>query len=135
MAGTLSDIRAGMGDALRVVNGLRVREHLPEQVDPPVAVLMLERVDFHGAFRGGLSTWQFVVVVVVGRMAERSSQDLLDKFLSWDSSQSIRAALEADMTLGGVAHTCKVGAARAVRPMQVGDANYLAVEFEVEVTA
>jgi len=135
MAGTLSEIRSGLGDALRAIPGVMVAEHIPEQITPPLAVVMLNRVDFHRAMRGGDTPWQFIVVLLAGRMGEKTGQMRLDDYLSWDGTQSVRAALEADQSLGGAADTCTVQAARAIQPFQVGDAAYFGVEFEVEVHA
>lgn len=135
MAGDLADIRGGLAARLRTINGLLVSEQIPEQITPPMAVIMLDRVDYHGAFKGGLTHWQFVISIFVGRMAEQAAQDRLDEYLSWSGQQMIRDALEADQSLGGKAQTCTVQAARAIRPMPVGDAFYLGVEFEVRVYA
>lgn len=133
--GTLSDIRAAMGKALRTINGLRTSEHLPEQLSPPVAVIQLDRLNFHGAMQGGLRTFEFIVILVVGRMGERASQDLLDRLTDFEGPDSVREALEKDPTLEGVVWACKVNGARSVRPFNIGDAAYLGVEFEVEVQA
>ena len=133
--GTLSEIRGALGSALRTINGMRTSEHLPEQLNPPVAVIQLDRLEFHGAMQGGLRTFQFIVILVVGRMGERSSQDFLDRLTDFDGPDSVREVLEADPTLGGACWACKVTGARAVRPINIGDAAYLGVEFEVEVQA
>jgi hypothetical protein len=133
--GTLSEIRGALGSALRTINGMRTSEHLPEQLNPPVAVIQLDRLDFHGAMQGGLRTFQFLVILVVGRMGERSSQDFLDRLTDFDGPDSVREVLEADPTLGGVVWACKVSGARSVRPFNIGDTAYLGVEFEVEVQA
>lgn len=133
--GTLAQIRDALGDAVRTINGMRASEHMPEQVSPPVIVIQLDRVDFHGAMQGGLRTFQFILIAVVGRMGERTSQDLLDRVTDFDGPDSLREAIEADPTLGGACWAVKVTGARAVRPINIGDAAYLGVEFEVEVQA
>jgi hypothetical protein len=133
--GTLSQIRVALGRALRTINGMRTSEHMPEQLNPPVAVIQLDRVDYHGAMQGGLRTFQFLVILVVGRMGERSSQEFLDRLTDFGGPDSVRDAIESDPTLGGVVWACKVTGARSVRPFNIGDAAYLGVEFEVEVQA
>jgi hypothetical protein len=135
MPATLSLIRTGIGDALRSITGLRVAEHLPEQINPPLAVIQLDRVDYHQAMVGGLRRFDFVVILVVGRMGERAAQDHLDRLIDYDGPDSIREMMEIDPTLGGTVWAAKVTAARAVRPINIGDSNYLAVEFEIEVSA
>lgn len=135
MSGRLSTIRDGLAVALRRIDGMRVYEHLTEQANPPMAVITLERVNYHLAFQGGTSEWNFIVVIVVGRMGERSAQELLDDVMGWDGPRSVRAALDVDKSLSGSAQSVKTVAARGVRPFSIGDAQYLGVEFEVTVAA
>lgn len=133
--GTLTEIRHALGDTLRNVQGLRVSEHMPEQINPPLGVIQLDRVDYHGAMVGGLRRFEFLIILIVGRMGERTAQEHLDRLTDFDGTDSIRQTIEADPTLGGVAWATKVNAARGVRPISIGDNNYLAVEFEMEVSA
>jgi len=135
MAGTASDIQAALGVRLATVSGLRVADHIPEQLSPPQAVVQIQSVTYHRAMRGGLSEWSFVVSAIAGRMGDRSSQRLLDGWMSYDGAQSIRSALEADQTLGGKASTVLVADMVAVRPLSIGDAAYLTCEFNVTVNA
>jgi hypothetical protein len=133
--GTLGEIRKALAKTVLGINGMRVAEHMPEQVNPPMVVIQLDRLDYHGAMQGGLRTFQFLLIAIVGRMGERSSQELLDRVTDFDGPESIRDVVEADPTLGGVVWAVKVTGARAVRPINIGDAAYLGVEFEVEVQA
>jgi hypothetical protein len=55
--------------------------------------------------------------------------------MSYAGSQSVRAAIEGDKTLGGNCSTLKVGDMIAVRPLSLGDASYLTCEFNVTVHA
>lgn len=135
MAGSGLDIQDGLALALGAIPDLRVADHLPEQLNPPVAVIQVQSVTYHRAMRGGLSTWDYVVSVIAGRMGERSAQRTLDQWMSYDGPWSVREALEADQTLGGVASTVKVNDMLAVRPVSLGDAAYLSCEFNVSVNA
>lgn len=135
MAGTLSRLRAGLRDRLATVDGLRVAEQIPEQVNPPVAVITRQTVDYHQAMGGGNTEWSMQVQLIAGRMADQQSQRLIDEWLSWSGNKSVRAAIEADRTLGGAAHTCKVTSADALTTVQIGDAEYLGVTLNVTVYA
>jgi hypothetical protein len=135
MAGTALDIQDKLAEALQTIPGLRVADHLPEQINPPIAVIQVQTVTYHRAMRGGLSTFEYVISVVSGRLGDRTAQRTLDAWMSWDGAQSVRAALEADQTLSGVAQTVKVNDMLAVRPVSLGDAAYLSVEFNVYVNA
>jgi hypothetical protein len=85
--------------------------------------------------RGGLVTHVFTVSVVVGRAAERSAQSALDGYLSYEGSSSVRAALEADRSLGGVVQNLLVESASNIATMEGNDAVYLMVDFRVVVYA
>jgi hypothetical protein len=135
MAGSGLEIQSALGDALATIPGLRVADHLPETINPPVAVIQIQSVTYHRAMNGGLSQWDFVVSVVAGRMGDRAAQRVLDQWMSYDGAYSVRAALESDPTLGGVCSTLKVDDMLAVRPVSLGDASYLSCEFNVFVHA
>lgn len=135
MAGNLSDIKAGLADRLKAVPGLRVSAQIPEQVNPPMAVVTRAGVNYHRDMSGGLTEWTMQVQVLAGRMADQQAQRTIDGWLSWDGRTSIRAAIEADKTLGGVAQTCIVTDAEALTSIQLGDSEYLGVIFNVTVYA
>lgn len=135
MAGSASSIQAALGVRLATISGLRVADHLPEQINPPMAVVQLQSVTYHRAMKGGLSEWQFTISLIAGRMGDRPAQRQLDSWMRWDGSQSVRAAIEADTTLAGACSTLKVVDMIAVRPLSLGDAAYLTCEFNVIVHA
>ena len=135
MSATGSDIHQALSLALATVPGLRVADHLPEQINPPMAVIQLQAVTYHRAVQGGLAEWSFLVALVSGRMGDRSAQLLIDGWISYDGNQSVRAAIESDPTLSGVCQTLIVTDMVNVRPLQLGDAAYLSCEFNVTVHA
>ena len=135
MAGNLSDIRKGLAGQLALVRGLRVSEHVPEQINPPAAIITRASVDYSLNAAGGLTEWDMQVQLVAGRMADQQSQRQIDAWLSWDGAQSVRAFLEADRTLGGNCQTSRVTTADALVSIQVGDSDYVGVTLNVTVWA
>lgn len=135
MAGSSLDIQQALANALTAVPGLRVADHLPEQINPPMAVIQLQSVTYHRAMKGGMSAWEYVVTAIGGRMADRAAQIQLDGWMSYDGAYSIRAAIEDDRTLGGVCDTLILTDMVAVRPLTMGDAAYVTCEFNVTVYA
>ena len=135
MSGSATQIHDALSMALAAVPGLRVADHLPEGINPPMAIIQVQSVTYHRAMRGGLSEWQYLVAVVSGRMGDRSAQRLLDGWMAYDGSQSIRAAIEAYPTLNGICQTLLVADMVSVRPLSQGDAEYLSCEFNVTVHA
>lgn len=135
MAGNLSDIKQGLADRLATVPRLRVSPQIPEQVNPPVAVVSRARVDYHRDMAGGTTEWTMQVQLIAGRMAERQSQRTIDAWLSWDGPASVRQAIEADGTLGGVALDTVVTDADALTTFQIGDSEYIGVTMNIRVWA
>ena len=135
MAGSAADLHDAIAVALATIPGLRVADHLPEAVTPPMAVIQIQSVTYHRAMAGGSSEWKYVISVVAGRMGDRSAQLTLDGWMSWDGAQSVRAALEADRTLTGKCSTLIVDNMISIRPLQIGDASYLTCEFNLSIRA
>ena len=129
----LSDLRDGLADRMSTIRGLRTSATVPDAPRPPVAVVMPDRVVYDLNARRGADTFLFTVILLVGRADDRAAQNNLDAYIVGDSS--IKAAIEADRTLGGVADTCRVTEMNNYASMIIGETVYLAAQFAVEVTA
>jgi hypothetical protein len=79
----------------------------------------------------GADTYFFSVMLIVGRADDRSAQNSLDSFIV--GPNSIKKAIEADRTLGGVVNTCRVREMNNYASVNIGDTVYLAAQFNVEV--
>lgn len=131
---SIADIRSGLGTNLATIRGLRVAETIPDNPNPPIAVIALGNVVYDGAFQGGLVTYNFTVSVIVGRVAEREAQRRLDAYISTGTG-GIKAAIESEKSLGGAAYDVRVSEMTNVGAVQLGDATYLACDFAVAVYA
>lgn len=127
-------IREGIGRNLATVPGLRVAAEIPDNPSPPIAVLSLANVVFDGSYQRGLTTYNFVVSVIVGRAAEREAQRRLDTYIS-NGASSVKLAIESDKSLDGAAYDVRVSEMTNVGTVLLGDANYLAADFAVQVYA
>lgn len=132
---SITAIRAGLATRLGSITGLRSGPTIPDNVNPPYAIISPSSVDYHRAFNNALSTYNFNVMVVVGRVSERTSQNSLDAYCSPTGSSSIRVAIEADRTLGGVVFDTIVTGMRNYGSVTIGETNYLAAEFDIAVQA
>jgi len=135
MAATVSAAAAGLKTQLATISGLRVYDYVPDTVAVPMATVMIDTVTYHNAFAGGDPIYSFTDMVLVARTSERTAQSKLDAYVSWDGSASIRAAIEADKTLGGVVQTLIVEDTSNIQVVQVNDVTYLGVDFSVVVHA
>jgi len=135
MAATVSEVSEALRTALQAVPGLRVVEYIPDSLNPPMATVGVDTVNYHGAFRGGNPVYLFTVTVVVARSSDRLAQKRLDDYLSYGGDVSIRAAVEEDPSLGGCVQTSQVVSGGNITNINVNDVIYLSVDFVVEVYA
>jgi hypothetical protein len=132
---TISGIRTGLATRLATIAGLRTSSYIPDQINPPVAVVMPSKITFDRAMHRGLDEYEFTVMVLVGRADERVAQTLLDDYCNPTGTSSIKTAVEGDRTLGGVVSDLRVTEMRGISPVLVGDTTYLTAEFVVSVFA
>ena len=132
---TMGQIRTGLATNLAKINGLRTSSFVPDQVNPPIAVVVPQRITFDAAFKRGLDTFEFTVMVIVGRADERTAQNLLDGYCNSTGTTSIKTAIESDRTLGGVVQDLRVTELRNIGPVVIGENTYLTAEFIVSVIA
>lgn len=128
---SLTDLRNGLAANIHTISGVRTASTMPDNPNPPIAIVYPESINYDDAFHRGMNTYQFVVVMVVGRVAERSAQNSLDAIVSSTGASSMKLAIESDKTLGGKAYDVRVTNMRAYSSLAVGDVNYLAAEFVV----
>jgi mannose/fructose/N-acetylgalactosamine-specific phosphotransferase system component IIC len=96
----------------------------------------IDEHEFHGAFAGGDVVHTFTVFVIVGRSSDRAGMATMESFMSQSGDQSIRAAIEADPTLGGVVSTSLVSKSGPPTAIQIANGPaYISVPFAVEVHA
>jgi hypothetical protein len=128
---SLSDLRIGISNNLATIAGLRTSPTVPDNPNPPIAVIFPQSVNYDETFQRGMQTYQFTVVVIVGRVDERTAQNRLDAFVSSTGTSSIKLAVEKDKTLGGKAFDVRVSEMRNYGQLAVGEVTYLSAEFTV----
>lgn len=132
---TLSAMRTALAANLATISGLRTAATMPDQPNPPIAIVMPTSVSYDTAMGRGLDTYEFTVLVIVGRVDERTAQNLLDGYCNPSGATSIKAAIESNRTLGGQANDLRVTEMRNYSSLPVGEITYLAAEFVVTVFA
>lgn len=104
---TISAIRDGLKTVLAVSytqsNGqdatLRMYDTVPDQISPPCGIVIPERC-VPRTVTGTRDEQNYRIQLVVGRVSERTAQDLLDGFLASSGTSSLRVALQATSNLG-----------------------------------
>jgi hypothetical protein len=131
---SISLIRQGLATNLATIPGLRTSAEVPDLPNPPIAVVALNSVTYDGAYAKGMTSYSFLITVIVGRAAEREAQRRLDTYISTGAS-SVKNAVESDKTLGGNAYDCRVVSMDSVGSVTISDTTYLAADFSVTVIA
>jgi hypothetical protein len=133
MAATASEVVAGLKARLATIAGLRTFSYQPSQLNPPVAFPVINQVNYHRAMGGGLVVYDCVVYVITGRYTDDRANADIDDYLAYSGAKSIRAALEGDETLGGVAQSLTVASSTDITSVSQGDAEFLQIATQVTV--
>lgn len=102
MTATAYDIRNGIATALQAIPDLQATPYVLANPTPPSAHVMRGQVLYDQAMRGGTHTWTMRVQAFVALTTDIGAQTLLDQFLAPEGTYSVKAAIEADPSLGGV---------------------------------
>jgi hypothetical protein len=132
---SITNIRSGLATRLATITGLRTAATMPDNPNPPIAIVIPDNINFDNAFQRGMDTLTFRIFLVVGRADERTAQNSLDAYCATTGTSSIKAAIEGDKTLGGSAYNCRVTDMRNYGSVLIGEVTYLSCEFVVAVYA
>ena len=130
----ISDIREGLVNNLQTIPNLRVVATLPDVVNPPQALISLDKISYNQQNNASMAEYGFKVTVVLGRVSERTAQQNLDVLVA-PGEGSIKAAIESDRTLGGWAYEVFVPELSAYGAVSINGIDYLSAEFSVQVYA
>jgi hypothetical protein len=132
---SITELRVGIAANLATISGLRTTAEIPDNINPPIAVVGFDRVQYHQSFKNGLANYDFTVQLIVSRVDERNAQRYLDAYCSSTGASSVLLAIESDKTLGGKAFDCFVSEMSSYGSISIGENTYLAAEFQVQVLA
>jgi len=130
---SISQIRDGIATNLSTISGLRTTSTVPDNPQPPVAIIQPNSIEYDRAFQNGLDQYSFTVTVIVGRASERTAQNLIDLYCASTGVSSVKLAIESNRTLSGVIQDLRVVAMRNYGTISLSDQTYLAAEFDLIV--
>jgi hypothetical protein len=133
MAATASQIVNGVKNRLATISGLRAFSYQPSQLNPPIAFPVITQVRYHGAMGGGMVTYEVTVYLIVGRYSDERAMSDLDDYIAFSGAKSLRAALEADQSLGGVAQNVVVASSTDISSVQQADAEFLQIATQLTI--
>jgi hypothetical protein len=125
----ISALREAIATNLATISGLRSSADLPDNPNPPIAVVSLESIDYDQAFNNGLTVFTFSIMVIVGRQSDRVAQRSLNGYASQSGASSIKTAVESDRSLDGNAADVRVSSMTSIGTLQLNDTDYLVAEF------
>lgn len=108
---SLADIRAGLVANLEAaLTGMQINAYTLSNPSPPCVEIDLssEGMTFDHASNRGVVELPMIVRVVLADGSDYGAQVSLDSFIDGASGSDVKAAIESDPTLGGVAHTLQV---------------------------
>lgn len=110
---TITQIAAAFEDALDSIGTLRTFNEQPDSVQVTVgkgaAWAMPREGQYHETFgETEMTTWEIVVLAAPQSIGYARGQQAVDPYVSKSGVASVKAAIEADGTLGGVVHCLSV---------------------------
>jgi hypothetical protein len=135
----LTSIREGIATVLTTaITNAQCSGYLLSNPTPPCFEVEPAAITYDAAFNRGADVWTLTVRGIVAAAVDVASQKTLDTWIASGGAGSVKAALEADQTLGGVAaavHVTELGNYGArVFASQPGN-TYLGCEWTVSVWA
>jgi len=128
---TISAIRAAIAEKLETIDGLNTYRNVPGSMAIPAAVVFGPEINYDTAVRS--DEYRFSIVFYVSRTSESDGQDRLDDYLEPAGVLSTKAAVEADVTLGGLVDSVYVESVGDYGPQEANGILYIGASQRVRV--
>lgn len=131
----MADVQAiaeGLQTRLGTIAGMRTSAHDPDAISVPHASVAIDEIVFDRAMGRGLDQLTFTVRIYTSKASDRAGQKVLNTYLS---GSSVKAAINADRTLGGAASDVHVSGVSNIGVYEVAGTAYHGAEFAVTVYA
>lgn len=93
----LAAVMDDIAGRLETIDGLRTFAHPAANISPPAAIVSYPgEYTYDATFGRGMDRINLPVVVLVGKVSERSSRDRLGAYVNGDGAQSIKAVIEGE---------------------------------------
>lgn len=92
----LADVMQAVSDRLDTIDGLRCFAYPPGTVSPPAAVVSYpDTYTYDETYGRGMDRLKLPVVVVVGKVSDRSARNQLGAYVDGSGAASVKAVLES----------------------------------------
>lgn len=107
----LAEVMDAIADRLKTITGppLRCFAYPPGTLTPPAAVVAYpDTYTFDATYGRGMDRMSLPVVLVVGKVSDRSARNQLAEYCAGEGARSVKAVLESDEDSYGVFDTVRV---------------------------
>lgn len=133
---TILQVMEAIESALDNITGLRTTPFIKDQMSPPFAMVGVPEIpDYHGAFKSGMMSISPKVYVFTSAAVDRIGQTRLSEFADPVGTKSIKAALEADNSLGSIVAQVVVKSFRPLGAEEMGAMGYYGGVFDLMIVA
>ena len=130
----MAAIREGLATRLTTIDGVQASAYMLASPTPPAIHVVPPAIEYHQAMQNGFAELTFTVQAFVALGTDIGAQKRLDEFREPTGSGSIKAAIEADKTLGGVVKDLIVRGSPEPQILTLeGGRQLLSCDFEVTV--
>ena len=133
--GIINSVRDALQTAIQGT-GLNAYDNWADTVNAPACMIRPRDADFNLTFgAGNMTEYHFEAHVLVSfGPGLAAAQDAIDEYLAPTGAPSIRAAVQADTTLGGIVSLAVVTGWRDYGGKEVSGVEYLGAVLDLEVT-
>jgi len=130
----LSALRTALAAAVGTISGLGTYDTIPTTPQVPCVLVRLTGADYDLSMADGGSVVRFDLVLLATQAgtAWEVGQDAVDSYLGATGALSIKAAVEAAVTLGGNAHTSRVTGWSDYGTIVISGTEYFGARLSVE---
>lgn len=131
---TITTLRTGLAARVATISGLLAYDTIPATAQAPCVLVQLMGADYDLAMADGGMVARFDLVLLACQVgtAYDVAQAAVDQYLDATGALSIKAAVEADVTLGGAAYTSRVTGWADYGTIVVGGTEYMGARLSVE---
>ncbi|WP_427422662.1 hypothetical protein [Lysinibacillus fusiformis] len=130
---SLTAVRDGLKARIETITGVTGYARAVGEVNVPAVVVTPGQIVFDDAMQRGSDLLTFTLVLLVTLGDSDLAQQQLDEYLAGSGDRSIKAAVEGDQTLGGVADWTDVKGVQAYGLIEYAGRQYVGARFPVEV--
>jgi hypothetical protein len=131
----LETIGTGLKTRLETISGLRVfaPNEIPETIPEfPAGVIFPGEVKYHRSYDNAYEA-SFRLRLLIEKQDLPTSMAKMIDYTETTGTYSVKAAIEGDRSLGGVAKDVIVKSSSEIGSIDIGGINYLSTDFEITV--